>query len=83
MLSGRNPREKTARFDWQAISRPRKIAESPVARNTLKLLRSALDAGGLKLTATANLSRTAVGKMLKIFEWPRALALVSGSEAKA
>lgn len=46
------------------------IAESPVARNTLKLLRSALDGGGLKLTATANLSRAVVGEMLKIFEWP-------------
>jgi hypothetical protein len=46
------------------------IAESPVTRNTLKLLRSAVDGGGLKLTATANLSRAVVCEMLKIFEWP-------------
>jgi hypothetical protein len=36
------------------------IAGSPVARNTLILLRQVIERGGLPLTATGNLSRAAV-----------------------
>jgi hypothetical protein len=46
------------------------IAGSPVARNTLILLRQAIERGGLPLTATANLSRAAVAEMCKLIEWP-------------
>jgi hypothetical protein len=46
------------------------IAASPVARNTLILLRQAIERGGLPLTATANLSRAVVAEMRKLIEWP-------------
>jgi LPS sulfotransferase NodH len=46
------------------------IAGSPVARNTLILLRQAIKRGGLPLTATGNLSRAAVAEMCKLIEWP-------------
>ena len=46
------------------------IAGSPVARNTLILLRRAIERGGLPLTATGNLSRTVVAEMCKLIEWP-------------
>src|SRR6266446_1490778 len=46
------------------------IAGSPVARNTLILLRQAIERVGLPLTATGNLSRAAVAKMCKLIEWP-------------
>src|SRR5258706_557590 len=46
------------------------IAASAVTRNTLILLRRAADSGGLKLTATGNLSRTVVAEMVDLFEWP-------------
>src|SRR5262245_28255917 len=46
------------------------IAGSPVARNTLILLRQASECGGLPLTATANLSRAVVAEMRKLIEWP-------------
>ena len=46
------------------------IADSPVARNTLILLRQAIDRGGLPLTATGNLSRAVVAEMCKLIEWP-------------
>ena len=46
------------------------IAGSPVARNTLILLRQAIERGGLPLTATGNLSRAAVAKMCQLIEWP-------------
>src|SRR5262245_13973219 len=46
------------------------IAGSPVARNTLILLRQAIERGGLPLTATGNLSRAVVAEMCKLFEWP-------------
>ena len=46
------------------------IAGSPVARNTLILLRQAIERGGLPLTATANLSRAVVAEMRKLIEWP-------------
>jgi hypothetical protein len=39
------------------------IASSPVARNTLILLRQAIERGGLPLTATGNLSRAVVANM--------------------
>ena len=45
-------------------------AASPVARNTLILLRQAIERGGLPLTATGNLSRAAVAEMCKLIEWP-------------
>jgi hypothetical protein len=46
------------------------IAGSPVARNTVILLRQAIERGGLPLTATGNLSRGAVAEMSKLIEWP-------------
>ena len=48
----------------------REIAGSPVARNTLILLRQAIERGGLPLTATGNLSRAVVAEMCKLIEWP-------------
>ena len=45
-------------------------AASPVARNTLILLRQAIECGGLPLTATGNLSRAVVAEMCKLIEWP-------------
>jgi hypothetical protein len=49
---------------------PPEVARSAVARNTLILLRGAADGGGLKLTATGNLSRSVVTEMIDRFEWP-------------
>jgi hypothetical protein len=46
------------------------IANSAVARNTMILLRQAIERGGLPLTATGNLSRAVVGEMCKLIEWP-------------
>jgi hypothetical protein len=46
------------------------IAGSAVARNTLILLRQAIDRGGLPLTATGNLSRAVVAEMRQLIEWP-------------
>ncbi len=46
------------------------IAGSPVARNTLILLRAAIGQGGLPLTATGNLSRAVVAEMRGLIEWP-------------
>ena len=46
------------------------IASSAVARNTVLLLRQAMERGGLPLTATGNLSRAVVGEMCKLIEWP-------------
>lgn len=46
------------------------IAGSAVARNTLILLRQAIEGGGLPLTATGNLSRAVVAEMGKLIEWP-------------
>jgi hypothetical protein len=46
------------------------IAGSPVGRNTLILLRQAIERGGLPLTATGNLSRAVVAEMCKLIEWP-------------
>ena len=46
------------------------IAGSPVTRNTLILLRQAIERGGLPLTATGNLSRAVVAEMCKLIEWP-------------
>src|SRR5437763_2407320 len=46
------------------------IAGSPVARNTVTLLRLAIERGGLPLTATGNLSRAVVAEMCKLIEWP-------------
>jgi hypothetical protein len=45
-------------------------AGSPVARNTLILLRQAIERRGLPLTATGNLSRAVVAEMCKLIEWP-------------
>jgi len=41
-----------------------------VARNTLILLRQAIERGGFPLTATGNLSRAVVAEMCKLIEWP-------------
>lgn len=46
------------------------LAGSAVTRNAVILLRRAVDQGGLKLTATGNLSRAEVAAMFKIMEWP-------------
>jgi hypothetical protein len=46
------------------------IAGSPVARNSLILVRQAIERVGLPLTATGNLSRAVVGEMCKLIEWP-------------
>ena len=46
------------------------VSGSAVARNAHLLLRKALETGGLKLTATGNLSRSVVEEMRGIFEWP-------------
>jgi hypothetical protein len=54
------------------------LAGSAVARTAMIMLRRAVDAGGLKLTATGNLSRATVAEMIEITEWP---ADQSGPEA--
>jgi hypothetical protein len=46
------------------------INASPIARNTLLLLRQASERDGLSLTATGNLSRATVAEMRKLIEWP-------------
>lgn len=46
------------------------IAASAVARNTLVLMRQAIEQGGLPLTATGNLSRAIVADMRNLIEWP-------------
>src|SRR5690349_16797651 len=46
------------------------IAGSPVASNTLILLRQVIERGGLPLTATGNLSRAVVAEMCRLIEWP-------------
>ena len=46
------------------------IARSPIARNTLILLRAAIAHGGLPLTATGNLTRAVVAKMCTLMAWP-------------
>src|SRR6266550_2965563 len=46
------------------------IARSAVTRNTLILLRQAIERSGLPLTATGNLSRAVVAEMCKLIEWP-------------
>jgi hypothetical protein len=46
------------------------IAGSAVARNTLILLRQAIERDGLPLTATGNLSRAVVADMRKLIAWP-------------
>ena len=46
------------------------VSASAVAINTMLLLRRAAETGGLKLTATGNLSRVVVEEMLGIIEWP-------------
>ena len=47
-----------------------KIPGSAVAANALLLLRRAAETGGLKLTATGNLSRVVVEEMCGSMEWP-------------
>jgi hypothetical protein len=46
------------------------IAGSPIARNTVILLRQAIEHGGLPLTATGNLTRALVAEMCKLIAWP-------------
>jgi len=46
------------------------VSGSAVAANALVLLRRAAETGGLKLTATGNLSRALVEEMCGIMEWP-------------
>src|SRR6266446_6557234 len=46
------------------------IAGSAVTANALLLLRRAADTGGLKLTATGNLSRSVVEEIYGIIDWP-------------
>jgi hypothetical protein len=46
------------------------LSGSAITRNALILLRRAVEADGLKLTATGNLSRAVVDQMCGIIEWP-------------
>jgi hypothetical protein len=46
------------------------LAGSPIARNTLILVRQATERVGLPVTATGNLSRAVVAQMCKLVEWP-------------
>src|SRR6266478_4391492 len=46
------------------------ISGSAVTANSLLLLRRAAETGGLKMTATGNLSRALVEEMCGIMEWP-------------
>ena len=46
------------------------IRRSAVARNALVLLGAAAAGGGLKMTATGNLSRAVVAQMIDLFTWP-------------
>lgn len=46
------------------------LAGSAVTRTARLLLQRAADAGGLKLTATGNLSRAVVAEMIEVVEWP-------------
>ena len=46
------------------------LKSSAVARTARAMLQRAVDAGGLKLTATGNLSRGVVADMVEIIEWP-------------
>ncbi len=46
------------------------LAGSAVTRTARILLQRAVDAGGLKLTATGNLSRAVVAEMIELVEWP-------------
>lgn len=49
---------------------PEEVQHSAVARNALLLMRAAAEGSGLKLTATGNLSRSAVAQMFDVFTWP-------------
>jgi len=46
------------------------LSGSAVTRTARILLRRAADEGGLKLTATGNLSRSVVAEMVEVIEWP-------------
>jgi len=46
------------------------LAGSAVAQTARMMLQRAVDAGGLKLTATGNLSRAVIGEMIEVVEWP-------------
>jgi hypothetical protein len=46
------------------------LSGSAVTRTARILLQRAADKGGLKLTATGNLSRAVVSEMVEIIEWP-------------
>ena len=46
------------------------LTGSAVTRTALMLLHRAADEGGLKLTATGNLSRAVVAEMVEVIEWP-------------
>jgi hypothetical protein len=49
---------------------PTDLSGSAVTRNALLLLRLSIETGGLKLTATGNLSRAVVAEMIEVVEWP-------------
>jgi hypothetical protein len=49
---------------------PDEIQQSPIARNALILLRLANENPGLQLTATGNLSRAVVARMIEHLTWP-------------
>jgi len=46
------------------------VSRSAVARTARILLQRAIETGGLKLTATGNLSRGVVAEMIEVIEWP-------------
>jgi hypothetical protein len=49
---------------------PSEFSTSAVARNCETLIRRSAENGGLKLTATGNLSRAVVAEFIDLFEWP-------------
>lgn len=46
------------------------LSRSAVTRTARTLLQHAVEEGGLKLTATGNLSRSVVAEMIEVIEWP-------------
>ena len=70
MLFMTNPRVVTVRSASNPTSPNSEISGSAVTANALILLQRAAETGGLKLTATGNLSRAVVAEMCGTMEWP-------------
>ena len=65
-----NPRPRIRRSRLEPNLTEKDLAGSAVTRTARILLQHAADAGGLKLTATGNLSRAVVAEMIEVVEWP-------------